>query len=215
MPINKTKIYSLDEAVDLIKKNPAAKFDESVEIHLRLGIDSRKGDQQVRGSLVLPHGTGKTKKIAAFVSENKRKEAKEAGADLIGGKDLIEQIQKDKKCDFDIAVAEPQIMKDLTRIARILGPKGLMPSLKNGTIGEDIKGMIEELKKGRVSFKNDDSGNLHQIVGKLSWEKDKLIENIKAFIEAVRKARPSGAKGIFIKNITLCSTMGQGIKVRI
>lgn len=215
LKIDKTKEYSLEEALDLIKKNPSAKFEESIEIHLRLGINPKKTEQQVKGTVILPHGLGKEKKIAAFVTPEKEEEAKKAGADIVGGTDLIEQIKKSGKCEFDLAVAEPALMKDLAQIARILGPKGLMPSPKNETVTTNIGQTIKELKKGKITFKNDDSGVLHQVVGKISWPLEKLKENIEAFIEAVRKARPAGIKGNYFRSITLCSTMGPGIKIKL
>ncbi len=215
LKIDKTKEYSLEEALDLIKKNPSAKFEESIEIHLRLGINPKKTEQQVKGTVILPHGLGKEKKIAAFVTPEKEEEAKKAGADIVGGTDLIEQIKKSGKCEFDLAVAEPALMKDLAQIARILGPKGLMPSPKNETVSTNIGQTIKELKKGKITFKNDDSGVLHQVVGKISWPLEKLKENIEAFIEAVRRARPAGIKGNYFRSITLCSTMGPGIKIKL
>jgi len=215
LKIDKTKEYSLEEALDLIKKNPSAKFEESIEIHLRLGINPKKTEQQVKGTVILPHGLGKEKKIAAFVTPEKEEEAKKAGADIVGGTDLIEQIKKSGKCEFDLAVAEPALMKDLAQIARILGPKGLMPSPKNETVTTNIGQTIKELKKGKITFKNDDSGVLHQVVGKISWPLEKLKENIEAFIEAVRRARPAGIKGNYFRSITLCSTMGPGIKIKL
>jgi large subunit ribosomal protein L1 len=200
------------QAIETIKQNAKAKFDESLEVHLRLGINPTKSEQQIRGSLILPHGTGQKKKIAVF-TEKKVKEAKEAGAEIVGGKELIEKISKTKKCDFEIAVAEPEIMKDLLKIAKILGPKGLMPSLKNSTVTPDIIKTIKELGAGKINFKNDDTGNVHQILGKVSWPTEKLLENFETFIEAVRKAKPAKSKGMYFRNIVLCSTMGRSVKV--
>ncbi len=200
------------EAIETIKRNAKAKFDESLEIHLRLGIDPQKSEQQVRGSLILPYGTGKKIKIAVF-TEKRKKEAKAAGADIIGGKELIEEIQKTKKCNFEIAIAEPEIMVDLSKIAKILGPKNLMPSTKNETVTSDIDKTIKELKGGKVNFKNDDTGNLHQAIGKISWSTEKLLKNFETFLGAVKKAKPPKSKGVFVRNVVLCSTMGKGIKV--
>ncbi len=209
------KEYSLDEAIDFIKENKAAKFDESIEIHLNLGIDPKKAEQNIRGNVILPYGEFSSKKIVAFVEPEKEKEAKDAGADIVGGKELIERIKETKKIDFDIVVATPKMMKELTQIAKILGPKGLMPSPKTGTLTENIKGAILELKKGKISFKNDEGGNIHQVVGKVSWDKEKIIANIKTFLDALRKTRPPKIKGNFIKSMTICSTMGPGIKFKI
>lgn len=200
------------EVIETIKRKAKAKFDESLEIHLRLGIDPQKSDQQVRGSLILPYGTGKRIKIAVF-TEKRKKEAEVAGADVIGGKELIEEIQKTKKCNFEIAIAEPEIMTDLSKVAKILGPKNLMPSAKNETVTSDIGKTIKELKGGKVNFKNDDTGNLHQAIGRISWPAEKLLKNFEAFLGAVKKAKPPKSKGIFIQNIVLCSTMGKGIRV--
>ena len=211
--VEKDKVYSLDEAIKLIKETSTVKFDASVEIHVRLGIDSKKGEQVVRASVTLPHGTGKTKKIAAFVTPDKEKEAKAAGAEVIGGKELIDKIKKDSKCNFEIAVAVPEIMKDLAVIAKTLGQKGLMPNPKTGTVTKDIKKAIEEIKKGRLDFKNDDSGNLHLMVGKVSFTEQQLKENIQKFLDTVKKSKPESLKGTFIKSISIASSMGPGIKV--
>jgi large subunit ribosomal protein L1 len=211
--IDKQKTYSIDEAVDLIKKTATTKFDSSVEIHFRLGIDPKKGEQAVRGNVVLPHGSGKTKKIAIITTEDKQKEAKTAGADIVGGEEMIEEIKKTEKTDFDILLATPDMMKKIAPIARILGTRGLMPSPKNETVVTNIAKSIEELKKGKTVFKNDDTGNIHSMVGKISFDNKKLVENINAFIEAVEKAKPSAAKGTYIKNIVLTSTMGPSVRV--
>ena len=213
--IESNKLYTLDEAIKFIKENSKAKFDESVEIHIKLGIDPKKSEQQVNGSIILPHQAGKKQKIAAFVSPEKIKQAKEAGAYLVGSEELIAKIKQSKKVDFDLAIAETKMMPKLAQIAKILGPRGLMPSPKNETVGEDIEKIIDTLQKGKITFKSDDSGNIHQIVGKVSWDTDKIKENYQAFSEKVKKAKPSTAKGIFIKTVTLCSTMGPGIKISI
>ena len=211
--IDKNKIYSVDEAVEFLVENAKTKFDEGVEVHLRTNIDPKQADQLIRGAVVLPHGIGKEKKIAVFAEGDKAAEAKEAGADLIGGEDLIGKIKQTKEIDFDISVATPEMMRKLASIAKILGPKGLMPSPKTDTVTMDIKKTVEQLKKGKINFKNDDSGNVHQLVGKVSFGKDKLKENIMIYIQAIKDARPSGAKGEFIKNVVVTSTMGVGIKV--
>ena len=211
--IDKTKIYDLDSGLKLLKEIATAKMDETVELHVRLGIDPKRSDQQVRGSVVLPHGTGKKVKICVF-TQNPEK-AKKAGADIAGGEELIDEILKTKKVDFDIAIAEPSMMKSLAKIARILGPKGLMPSPKTGTVTQDIEKAIERFKKGQVNFRNDKSGNLHLPVGKISFDIEKLKENIKTAIEAIKSAKPESAKGVFIRNTTLCTTMSPSIKIKI
>lgn len=211
----KNKVYSIQEAIELAKKTSKAKFDASVEAHFRLGIDPRKGDQQVRAAVSLPHGTGKTIKVAAFVSADKEKAAKEAGADYVGGDELIAEIKKTEKTDFQVAVAEPAMMKNLAQIAKILGTRGLMPSPKNETVTPDPVKAIKELKKGKVSFKNDDTGNVHVAIGKVSFDSKNLVENFETLIEAIRKVKPSSSKGIYLKSVVISTTMGPGIKVNI
>ena len=208
--IDKNKTYSIEEAVKLIKENKTAKFDESVELHIKTNIDSKKGDQIIRGTVVLPHGSGKAKRVAVITS-SAQDEAKKAGADIIGGEELIENFSK--KIDFDVLVATPEMMPKLAKVAKILGPKGLMPNPKTETVTTKIKETVEALKKGKAAYKNDDSGNVHQTVGKISFADEKLVENIKVFIENLEKSKPSGLKGKLFSNITLCSTMGQGIKI--
>lgn len=211
--VDKNKVYGLEEAIKITKDTANTKFDSSVEVHINLGIDPKKGDQLVRGSLTLPHGTGKTVKIAAFVAADKEKEAKDAGADIVGGEELIAEIKKTGKIEFDVAVATPNMMPKLAMIAQTLGPRGLMPSPKNETISPNIIKTIEDLKKGKVSFKNDDTANVHQVIGKTSFTEAQIKENYENFMETILKIRPSAAKGTYIKNITLSSTMGPGIKV--
>jgi len=215
--IDTDKVYTPEKAIELVKKTSNVKFDASVEVHVKLGIDTGRGDQQVRGTATLPYGTGKKKKIAVFVQggSNEEKEAKEAGVQVVGGEELISEIGQTGKCDFDIAIATPQIMPKLARIAKILGPKGLMPNPKAETITTNIKKAVEDLQKGKISFKNDDSGNLHQVIGKVSFEDKKILENFNTFIEAVRKAKPTGVKGNYIRNVSLCSSMGPSVKVGI
>ena len=196
-----------------MKKTSTTKFDGSVEIHLNLGIDPKKGEQQVRITLVMPNSTGKTKKIAAFVPADKEKEATDAGADIVGGEELIAQIATTGKIDFDVAVATPDMMPKMAKVAKVLGPKGLMPNPKTETVSANVKKMIEELKRGKISIKNDATGNIHQTIGKTSLDNEKLAENAKAIIEAIRKAKPASSKGVFIKNAVLTSTMGPAIKV--
>jgi len=203
---------SITDAIVKVKQSAVAKFDESVEAHMRLAIDPKKSDQQVRGTAELPYGTGRKVKIAVFTTTQK-KEAEETGADLVGGEELIDKIKSTGKIEADVAIATPEMMPRLASIAKILGPKGLMPNPKNNTITTKVKEVIESLKKGRIDFKNDNSGNIHQVIGKVSFEAEKLEENFKALLEAVRKARPEGVKGNFIKNISICSTMGKSVKI--
>ncbi|MBT4850014.1 50S ribosomal protein L1 [Candidatus Parcubacteria bacterium] len=213
--IDNTKTYTAEEAIALVKETSKVKFDASVEVHSRLGIDPKKGEQIVRGSMVLPHGTGKVLKIAAFVSDDKVKEAKDAGADVIGDEELIAKIKKTGKTDFDIAITTPDMMKKLAVIARVLGQKGLMPNPKTGTIGPDVKKMVGELKKGKISYKNDTSSNIHLSIGKISFEDKQLLENFETFIDSLKKAKPQGIKGTFIKSLYMTSSMGPSIKVAI
>lgn len=212
--LDTTKTYVLDEAIALTKANSKTKFDASVEVHFRLGIDPRKGDQQVRGAISLPHGTGKSVKVAAFVGPDKEAAAKAAGADYVGGDELIEEIKKTEKTDFQVAVAEPDLMKNLAKIAKILGTRGLMPSPKNETVTPDPVKAIKELKQGKVSFKNDNTGNIHVIIGKVSFSNEQLADNFQAIFNALKKTKPASAKGIYFKNIVISSTMGPGLKVQ-
>ena len=206
--------YSLEEGIKLVKETATVKFDSTVEIHVKLGIDAKKSDQGVRATVSLPHGTGKIQRVVAFVSPDKEKEAKDAGADLYGGKDLIEKIKASGKIEFDVAVATPDIMRDLSAIAKILGQKGLMPNPKVGTVTTNIKQTVEEIKKGRAAFKNDDSANVHLLIGKVSFTDEQLKENVIAFLDALKRMKPEGAKGTFIKNVHLASAMGPGIKIQ-
>jgi large subunit ribosomal protein L1 len=210
--VDKNKIYSLVEAVVLVKETAKAKFDETVEVHVRLGIDPKQSDQIVRGTVSLPHGIGKTRKVAVLAKGEKQKEAEIAGADIVGSDDLIESISKGN-IDFDILVATPDVMKDLSKVAKILGPKGLMPNPKSGTVTFDIGSTVKELKKGRVEYKNDSFGIIHIPVGKASFDKEKLADNIKVLVEAILKAKPSSSKGQYVKSISISSTMGPGIYV--
>jgi len=210
--IDASKVYDIDEAVKLVRESKIAKFDESVEMHVKLMIDIKK--EQVRGTVALPYGSGKDIKVAVITS-TKEKEAKEAKADIIGGEELIEKIKNSKAGDFNILVATPEMMPKLAKIAKILGPKGLMPSPKTETVTEKIKETVEQLKKGKSSFRNDGSGNIHQVIGKVSFDIKKLKENFESFKEAVGKAKPADHKGRLIKSISICSTMGPSIKIAI
>jgi large subunit ribosomal protein L1 len=211
--IDNAKEYPIAEAIQIIKETATTKFDSSVEVHISLGIDIKKAEQMVRGTVMIPNGLGKKLRIAAFVSPEKEKEAKEAGADIIGDESVIKEIKSKKKCDFDIAIAEPQIMKNLGSIAKILGQKGLMPNPKTDTITKDVKKTIEELLKGKAMFRSDDSGNLHQMIGKVSFDDQKLQENYTAFFDAIKKAKPETLKGSYIKKVHLASSMGPSVKV--
>ncbi|MFH1583482.1 MAG: 50S ribosomal protein L1 [Candidatus Falkowbacteria bacterium] len=210
---DKSKAYSITEAVELSKKLSKTKFDASMEIHFRLGIDIKKGEQQVRLAVSLPNGTGKTIKVAAFVTPAKEEDVRRAGADYVGGEELINEIKKTEKTDFQVAVAEPAMMKNLASIAKILGTRGLMPSPKNETVTPNPAKAVEELKKGKVSLKNDDTGNVHVAIGKVSFETEKLVQNFETLLEAIRKAKPATSKGIYIKNAYISSTMGPGLKL--
>ena len=205
--------YPVEEAIELTKKLSKTKFDASVEVHFRLGIDPRKGDQQIRTAVSLPHGTGKSIKVAAFVSTDKEQACRDAGADYVGSEELIAEIKKTEKTDFQVAVAEPAMMRNLAQIAKILGTRGLMPSPKNETVTLDPVKAIKELKKGKVSFKNDDTANVHVGIGKVSFESASLIDNYRTIVDTIKKIKPSSSKGSYIKNITITSSMGPGIKV--
>ncbi|MFA5134462.1 MAG: 50S ribosomal protein L1 [Patescibacteria group bacterium] len=213
--IDPAKAYTAKEAVALIKKTSTVKFDAGVELHIRLGVDPKKAEQVVRSSVVLPHGTGKEKRIAVFADEKDQEKAKKAGAAVAGGEALIQEIKKTGKCDFDIALATPAMMKVLGQVAKILGPKGLMPTPRNETVTKDVEKSIKALLGGKVTFRNDDSSNIHQLIGRASFEPKQLEENYAAFIDAVRSAKPSGFKGTYIKGISLCTTMGPGVKLAV
>ncbi len=216
--VNKEKTYSLDETISLLKevsKVLQRKFDETVELILRLGVDPKYADQMVRGSVVLPHGLGRELKVLVITQGEKQKEAEEAGADYVGGEELINKIANENWIDFDVVITTPDMMPKMAKLGKILGPRGLMPNPKVGTVTNDIKRAVTEAKKGRVEFKVDKTGNLHVPVGKLSFEDYKLKENILAVMDAVIKAKPPGAKGQYIKNAVLKSTMSPSIKLNI
>ena len=212
--IDKTKLYDSSEAMDLLVSNAKAKFDETVEAHFRLGVDGRNADQQVRGVVVLPHGTGKSVKVLVIAKGEKAKEAEAAGADYVGAEDMIEKIQKENWLDFDVCITTPDMMGLVGRIARVLGPKGLMPNPKSGTVTMDVKKAIDDVKAGKVEYRLDKTNNIHVIIGKVSFGKDKLNENFEAILTAINKAKPASAKGTYIKTATLATTMGPGIRVK-
>ena len=211
--IEKGKAYPIEEAVELLKGIKVAKFDESVELVLRLNLDTKKADQQLRGATVLPNGIGKTKKVLVIAKGVKATEAKEAGADFVGEQDMIDKIANENWFDFDTMIATPDMMPALGKIGRVLGPKGLMPNPKTGTVTMDIKKAVEDVKKGRVEYRTDSFGNVAVLVGKASFDKEKLVENINSFVALINKIKPSTVKGKYILNISLSTTMGPGIKV--
>lgn len=213
--VNKNTLYSLEEGIKLIKQTATAKYDEAVEAHFKLGIDPKKSDQRVRGNISLPNGTGKTKRVAAFVQAEKEAEAKEAGADIVGGEELITRISQKGVIDFDVAIATPAMMPKLAKLAKLLGPRGLMPNPKSDTVNQNVTKMITEQKAGKESFKNDSAGNIHQIFGRASFTEKQLTENIQALIDSVKKLKPTSSKGIYIKNLSISSTIGPGIKIEI
>lgn len=207
-------LYTLDDAVGILQKCPAVKFDQSVEVSLKSGIDVKKSDQQVRGTVALPNGIGKTIRVLVFAKGDKVKEAEEAGADFVGSTELFEKV-KGGWTDFDAVVAAPDMMRDVGKLGKVLGPRNLMPTPKAGTVTTDIAKAVSELKAGKVEFKNDKSGQINNMVGKLSFDKEKLIENIVAFLGAVAKSKPSSAKGNFMQSLVISSTMGPGLKIEL
>ncbi len=214
--VDKDKLYSLEEAVDLLKKMEEVlqrRFDETVELIFRLGVDPKYADQMVRGSVVLPHGLGKELKVLVITQGEKVKEAEEAGADYVGGEEIINKILNENWLDFDVVIATPDMMPKVAKLGKILGPRGLMPNPKVGTVTQDVKKAVTEAKKGRVEFKVDKTGNLHVPIGKISFDKEKLIENAKEVIETVQKLKPSGLKGQYIKNIVMKTTMSPSVKL--
>lgn len=214
--IDPKKVYSFEEALTLAKEASKEKFESSIEVHIKLGIDPSKGDQQVRSVAVLPHGTGKTRKVTVFSGdEGKLKEAKDAGADQTGGEELIAEVKQKGSLDTDVVIATPEIMPKLAQVAKILGPRGLMPSPKNETITQDVAKAVGEMQGGKIAFKNDDTANVHQVIGKTVWDAAKLTENYTVFLDAITKAKPTTAKGSYIKNISISTTMGPGIKVSV
>lgn len=210
--VDKEKLYPLNDAVDLLKKTSKAKFDETVDIHVRLSIDPKKSDQIVRGTISLPFGIGKSRKVVVVAKGEKIKEAQAAGADEAGTEDLIDKIAKGW-LDFDVLIATPDTMKDLSKLGKVLGPKGLMPNPKAGTVTFELEKTIKEIKLGRVEYKNDSYGIIHSVAGKASFDKEKLVENIKTLISAIVRSKPATSKGQYLKSISISSTMGPGIKL--
>jgi large subunit ribosomal protein L1 len=207
--------YTLDQAVPLLQKIKYAKFDETVEIHMRLGVDPKHADQMVRGTVIMPNGLGKSKKVLVIASGDKQREAREAGADFVGGEDMVNKIQSENWIDFDAVVATPDMMRSVGKLGKVLGPRGLMPNPKTGTVTVDVAKAVLEVKAGKVEFRVDKTGIIHAPVGKISFSAVKLVENATSLITAVIKAKPSAAKGKYVKNATLCSTMSPGISITV
>lgn len=211
--IEKSKVYSKEEAVKLVKETSISKFDGSVEVAMRLNLDTKKADQQLRGAIVLPKGTGKTVRVLVIAKGDNAKKAKDAGADYVGDIDMIEKIEKENWFEFDTMIATPDMMPLLGKIGRVLGPRGLMPNPKTGTVTLDVEKAISEVKAGRVEYRTDSYGNVHGIIGKVSFSEEDLLENLEAFVKTILKVKPTTAKGEYVKNISISSTMGPGIKV--
>ncbi len=212
---DRNEVFELEEAVSLVKKSATAKFDETIEAHLRLGVDGRHADQQVRGAVVLPHGTGKTVKVLVFAKGNKVDEALAAGADYAGGEELVPKIQNDGWLDFDVVVATPDMMGVVGRLGRVLGPKGLMPNPKAGTVTMDVKKAIDDIKAGKIEYRLDKANIIHVPIGKASFTEEQLSDNFQTLIDAIIKAKPAAAKGQYLKSVVIASTMGPGVKLNV
>lgn len=212
--VDREQAYDPKEAIQLVKQMAKAKFDETVEVAVRLGVDPRKADQQVRGAVVLPHGTGKTKRVLVFAKGEKAKEAEAAGADVVGDDDLVQRI-KQGWLDFDVAVATPDMMGAVGQLGRILGPKGLMPNPKTGTVTFEVAKAVQEIKAGKIEYRVDKAGNVHAPIGKISFDDNQLLENFYALMDALQKAKPAAAKGQYVRNVTVCSTMGPGVRINL
>jgi large subunit ribosomal protein L1 len=210
--VNRTTRYDLESAVEFVKQGATAKFDETVEFAARLGVDPRHSEQQIRGTIVLPHGTGKTVRVLVIAKGEKEKEAQEAGADMVGSAEYVEKIQGGWT-DFDALIATPDMMKEVGKLGKILGPRGLMPNPKSGTVTFDVTQAVREVKAGRIQYRTDKTGNVHVPVGKASFEKDKLVENIRTVITEIQRAKPASAKGSYWRNLTISSTMGPGVRI--
>ena len=211
--VEKNKSYTKEEAIKLVKSTSNTKFDSTVEVAINLNLDVKKADQQLRGAIVLPHGTGKTKKILVLAKGEQAKAAKEAGADYVGDLDLISKIENENWFDYDVIIATPEMMPALGKIGKLLGPKGLMPNPKTGTVTMEVAKAVEETKKGKVNYRTDSYGNIHGIIGKVSFTEEQLAEKLKTFVENIIKIKPATVKGTYIKNISVSSTMGPGIKI--
>ena len=211
--VEKSKLYTKEEAISLVKQTSYSKFDGSVELAMRLNLDTKKADQQLRGAFVLPNGTGKTKKVLVVARGEQATKAKEAGADFVGDLDMIEKIEKENWFDFDTMIATPDMMPMLGKLGKVLGPKGLMPNPKTGTVTMDTAKAVNEVKKGRVEYRTDSFGNVHVIIGKVSFTNEQLLENLNAFVSLIIKSKPSAVKGTYVKNISVSASMGPGVKI--
>ncbi len=211
--VDRSKLYDMNEALELLKQISKAKFDETVEVHVKLGVDGRHADQQVRGAVVLPHGIGKTKRVLVIAKGEKATEAEAAGADFVGSDDIINKIQNENWFDFDVMVATPDMMGLVGRLGRVLGPKGLMPNPKSGTVTFDVARAVNEIKAGKVEYRLDKTNIVHVVIGKVSFEQEKLAENFQTIMEAIVKAKPAAAKGTYVRSVTVASTMSPGIKL--
>jgi len=212
--VDKNKVYEVAEGIELVKKAATAKFDETVEAAFRLGVDPKRADQQIRGAVVLPHGTGKVQRVLVFAKGEKAKDAEAAGADYVGDADMIAKIQGGW-FDFDVVVATPDMMGEVGKLGRVLGPKGLMPNPKTGTVTFDVTKAVNEIKAGKIEYRVDKAGNIHAPIGKASFDADKLADNLAALTEALNRAKPAAAKGVYMRNVTLSSTMGPGVRVAV
>lgn len=210
--VDRTKVHAIEEAVELVKKTATAKFDESVEVAFRLGVDPKKADQQIRGAIVLPNGTGKTQRVLVFAKGEKAKEAEAAGADYVGDAEFINKINQGW-FEFDVVVATPDMMAEVGKLGRVLGPKGLMPNPKTGTVTFEVEKAVNDIKAGKVEYRVDKAGNIHVPIGKVSFDNQKLVENLTTMIEQIQKVKPSASKGTYMKNVAIASTMGPGIKI--
>jgi large subunit ribosomal protein L1 len=212
--VDSANLYEPTEAIELVKKTARAKFDETVEVAFRLGLDVKKADQQIRGAVVLPHGTGKTQRVLVFAKGEKAKEAEAAGADFVGEEDMIAKINQGW-FEFDVVVATPDMMASVGKLGRVLGPKGLMPNPKTGTVTFDVSKAIAEIKAGKIEYRTDKQGNIHAPIGKISFDSEKLLENLSTLVDTIQKAKPAAAKGTYMRNVTVSSTMGPGVKVKL
>lgn len=211
--VDKNKMYSIEEAVKLVKETSNTKFDETIEVAMNLNLDTKKAEQQLRGAIVLPHGTGKSQTILVLAKGDQAKAAKDAGADYVGDIDMIEKIEKENWFSYDVIIATPEMMPMLGKIGKLLGPKGLMPNPKTGTVTMDVAKAVNDTKKGKVEYRADSFGNIHGIIGKKSFDEEKLAENLKTFVSTIIKIKPATVKGVYVKNISISSTMGPGIKL--